>query len=47
MVERAKALAPLEFDADAMVELVKDLAARADAFPLPPSSSHAMTHERR
>jgi hypothetical protein len=36
-----------ELDADAMADPAKDLAVRADALPLPPSSSYAMSHEGR
>jgi hypothetical protein len=47
MVERAGPDAAFKLDADSVADPLKDLAARADALPLPPSSSHAMSHEGR
>jgi hypothetical protein len=47
LAERVWAFASRELDADPMVDPVYDLDARADALPLSPSSSHAMSHEGR
>jgi hypothetical protein len=47
MAERAWAYAVLEFQADDMADPLHDLAARADALPLPSFAPPVMPHEGR